>query len=82
MQEREKNEDINVAFCYWDGSSHRLEFLLFKNMQIFQTRHKNEKGRNNQPVLAESNRCKNIKLSTLIRSFLADEKTVSRITYY
>lgn len=34
--EREKNEDINVAFCYWDGSSHRRDVKMKKGATISQ----------------------------------------------
>ncbi|KAF7635127.1 UBIQUITIN_CONJUGAT_2 domain-containing protein [Meloidogyne graminicola] len=36
MQEREKNEEIMVAFCYWDGSSHRRDFKTKKGTTIAQ----------------------------------------------
>jgi protein FAM50 len=36
MQEREKNEEIMVAFCYWDGSSHRRDFKTKKGATIAQ----------------------------------------------
>uniref|UniRef100_A0A915LXD8 Protein FAM50 homolog n=1 Tax=Meloidogyne javanica TaxID=6303 RepID=A0A915LXD8_MELJA len=36
MQEKEKNEEIMVAFCYWDGSSHRRDFKTKKGTTIAQ----------------------------------------------
>uniref|UniRef100_A0A1I7Z011 Protein FAM50 homolog n=1 Tax=Steinernema glaseri TaxID=37863 RepID=A0A1I7Z011_9BILA len=36
LQEREKNEDINVAYCYWDGSSHRKDMRMQKGNTISQ----------------------------------------------
>ncbi|CAD5214907.1 unnamed protein product [Bursaphelenchus xylophilus] len=34
--EKEKNEEINVAFCYWDGSSHRRDTKMKKGATISQ----------------------------------------------
>uniref|UniRef100_A0A914I867 Protein FAM50 homolog n=1 Tax=Globodera rostochiensis TaxID=31243 RepID=A0A914I867_GLORO len=36
MQEKEKNEEIMVAFCYWDGSSHRKDSKTKKGATIAQ----------------------------------------------
>ncbi|KAL7072551.1 hypothetical protein ACQ4LE_007896 [Meloidogyne hapla] len=36
MQEKEKNEEIMIAFCYWDGSSHRRDFKTKKGTTIAQ----------------------------------------------
>jgi protein FAM50 len=36
IQEKEKNEDITVAFCYWDGSSHRKDTKIKKGATISQ----------------------------------------------
>ncbi|TKR60185.1 hypothetical protein L596_027473 [Steinernema carpocapsae] len=36
MQDKEKNEDINVAYCYWDGSSHRKDMRVKKGNTISQ----------------------------------------------
>jgi protein FAM50 len=35
-QEKEKNEEIQVAFCYWDGSSHRKDLKVKKGATIAQ----------------------------------------------
>lgn len=34
IQEKEKNEEINIAFCYWDGSSHRKDTKMKKGTTI------------------------------------------------
>ncbi|VDN54802.1 unnamed protein product [Dracunculus medinensis] len=36
LQEKEKNEEINVAFAYWDGSSHRKDLRMKKGNTISQ----------------------------------------------
>lgn len=36
QQEREKNEEINVAYAYWDGSSHRKTMRVRKGNTICQ----------------------------------------------
>ncbi|KAI1720281.1 XAP5, circadian clock regulator domain-containing protein [Ditylenchus destructor] len=36
LQEKEKNEDINIAYCYWDGSSHRKDMKIKKGAIISQ----------------------------------------------
>uniref|UniRef100_A0A915APN5 Protein FAM50 homolog n=2 Tax=Parascaris univalens TaxID=6257 RepID=A0A915APN5_PARUN len=36
LQEKEKNEEINVAFAYWDGSSHRKDLHMKKGNTISQ----------------------------------------------
>lgn len=36
QQEREKNEEITVAFAYWDGSSHRKNLKVKKGHTISQ----------------------------------------------
>jgi protein FAM50 len=36
LQEKEKNEEINVAYCYWDGSSHRKDMKIKKGFTISQ----------------------------------------------
>lgn len=36
LQEIEKNEEINVAYCYWDGSSHRKNMKVKKGATISQ----------------------------------------------
>lgn len=36
LQEKEKNEEINVAFAYWDGSSHRRDLRMKKGNTISQ----------------------------------------------
>lgn len=36
LQEKEKNEEINIAFVYWDGSSHRKDLKMKKGNTISQ----------------------------------------------
>uniref|UniRef100_A0A0N5AXE7 Protein FAM50 homolog n=1 Tax=Syphacia muris TaxID=451379 RepID=A0A0N5AXE7_9BILA len=36
LQEKEKNEEINVAYAYWDGSSHRKDLRMKKGNTISQ----------------------------------------------
>ncbi|VDD90395.1 unnamed protein product [Enterobius vermicularis] len=36
LQEKEKNEEINVAYAYWDGSSHRKDLKMKKGNTISQ----------------------------------------------
>ncbi|KAK0410857.1 hypothetical protein QR680_005365 [Steinernema hermaphroditum] len=36
LQDKEKNEDINVAYSYWDGSSHRKDMRMKKGHTISQ----------------------------------------------
>lgn len=36
QQEKEKNEEINIAFVYWDGSSHRKDTKMKKGSTIAQ----------------------------------------------
>lgn len=36
LQEKEKNEEINIAFVYWDGSSHRKDIKMKKGNTISQ----------------------------------------------
>lgn len=36
LQEKEKNEEINIAFAYWDGSSHRKDLKMKKGNTISQ----------------------------------------------
>lgn len=36
MQEKEKNEDISVAYSYWDGSNHRKDMRVKKGATISQ----------------------------------------------
>lgn len=36
IQEKEKNEEINIAYCYWDGSSHRKDMKMKKGATIAQ----------------------------------------------
>jgi len=36
LQDKEKNEEIAVAFCYWDGSSHRKDTKMKKGATIAQ----------------------------------------------
>jgi len=36
IQEKEKNEEINIAFCYWDGSSHRKDIKMKKGATLTQ----------------------------------------------
>ncbi|KAI1718480.1 XAP5, circadian clock regulator domain-containing protein [Ditylenchus destructor] len=36
LQDKEKNEDINIAYCYWDGSSHRKDMKIKKGAIISQ----------------------------------------------
>jgi protein FAM50 len=36
IQEKEKNEEVNIAFGYWDGSSHRKDVKMKKGATIAQ----------------------------------------------
>lgn len=36
QQEKEKQEDVTVAYVYWDGSSHRKNMTVKKGMTIAQ----------------------------------------------
>jgi len=36
LQEKEKNDQINVAYCYWDGSGHRKDMKVKKGDTISQ----------------------------------------------
>ncbi|VDN07049.1 unnamed protein product [Thelazia callipaeda] len=36
LQDKEKNEEINIAFVYWDGSSHRKDLRMKKGNTISQ----------------------------------------------
>ncbi|VDK42871.1 unnamed protein product [Anisakis simplex] len=36
LQDKEKNEEINVAYAYWDGSSHRKDLRVKKGYTISQ----------------------------------------------